>query len=564
MKSKICFVGQFPPPMHGLAKAIETLYNSKLKEKYSFSKINITDNKKFLKSCWKILRSDCDIYYFVLSQSKFGNLRDLVYMTLMMRKHKKVVVHIHGGYFGELCNDHLPKWQVAWNKKLLSKVSCAIALGESLRWMYKGLVSDDKIAVVPNCVDDQYLIDDVEDKLRKIEKKDRLEVIYLSNMIRSKGYRYVLEVIKALKVIGREKDFYFHFAGKYYDKAEEQFFNMYVEQNELQSMVEYHGVVYGDEKNHLLRNSDIFMLPTTYQLEGQPISILEAMGNGISIITTNHAGISDIASCENGFVVDKNDIDVSSIVGYICRCYDDRKSLVETCRKNNEIVKKYFTECIYVNNMDLCFQYALSNALGGARTKVYKNELIKRECYETIRLSYFDGSDFDKGAGKLKIALWYIVNALIVRASWNPFIGIKVVLLKAFGAKIGKGLVIKNNVIIKSPWYLTIGDDCWLGEGCWIDNLDRVIIGSNVCISQGAMLLTGNHDYTNPTMPYRNAPISIEDGAWIGAQTVVCPGVTMHRNAILTVGSIATKDMEANGIYQGNPAVKVRKRIIKN
>lgn len=180
-----------------------------------------------------------------------------------------------------------------------------------------------------------------------------------------------------------------------------------------------------------------------------------------------------------------------------------------------------------------------------------------------VNLGNFDGSDFDKGAGKAKIMLWYMVNALIVRASWNPFMGIKIWLLRRFGAKIGKGLVIKNNVIIKSPWKLTIGDDCWLGEGCWIDNLDHVTIGSNVCISQGAMLLTGNHDYTNSSMPYRNAPIVIEDGAWIGAKTVVCPGVTVHENAILTVGSVATKDMEANGIYQGNPAVKIRERVIK-
>lgn len=177
-----------------------------------------------------------------------------------------------------------------------------------------------------------------------------------------------------------------------------------------------------------------------------------------------------------------------------------------------------------------------------------------------VRLDKFDGSRFDKGAGFLKITLWYFVNALIVRASWNPFKGIKVALLRAFGAKIGKGLVIKNNVIIKSPWNLVIGDDCWIGENVWIDNLDKVTIGSNVCISQGTMLLTGNHDYTIPSMPYRNAPIVIEDGAWIGAQATICPGVTVHTNAILTVGSIATKDMEENYIYQGNPAVKIRGR----
>ena len=181
----------------------------------------------------------------------------------------------------------------------------------------------------------------------------------------------------------------------------------------------------------------------------------------------------------------------------------------------------------------------------------------------TVNLSAFDGSDFDKGASILKITLWYFVNTLIVRASWNPFMKIKIVLLRAFGARIGIGLVIKNNVNIKYPWKLTIGENCWLGENSWIDNLDNVIIGNNVCISQGAMLLTGNHDYTKSTMPYRNAPISIKDGAWIGARTVVCPGVEVQENAILTVGSIATKTLEANSIYQGNPSLKIRDRIIK-
>lgn len=182
---------------------------------------------------------------------------------------------------------------------------------------------------------------------------------------------------------------------------------------------------------------------------------------------------------------------------------------------------------------------------------------------QRINLSKFDGSNFDKGAGVLKIILWYFVNVLIVRASWNPFMKIKIALLRAFGAKIGNGLVIKNNVIIKYPWKLTIGNSCWLGENCWIDNLDKVIIGSDVCISQGAMLLTGNHDYSNANMPYRNASIIIEDGVWIGAQATVCPGVTAHQNSILTVGSIATKDMKSNGIYQGNPAIKVRERSIR-
>lgn len=138
----------------------------------------------------------------------------------------------------------------------------------------------------------------------------------------------------------------------------------------------------------------------------------------------------------------------------------------------------------------------------------------------------------------------------------------KLMILKLFGAKIGKRVYLKPCVLIKSPWNLVIGDDCWIGENVWIDNLDKVYIGSNVCISQGALLLTGNHDYTISSMPYRNAPIVIEDGAWVGAKSVVCPGVIVHENAILTVGSIATKDLVANGVYQGNPAILIRIRKI--
>jgi putative colanic acid biosynthesis acetyltransferase WcaF len=182
---------------------------------------------------------------------------------------------------------------------------------------------------------------------------------------------------------------------------------------------------------------------------------------------------------------------------------------------------------------------------------------------KTTDLSSFTTGNFDKGAGFTKQTLWYFTNALFVRASWNPFMGIKIALLKAFGAKIGKGLVIKNNVCIKFPWKITIGDNVWLGEYAWIDNLDYVTIGNNVCISQGALLLTGNHDYTCSSFDYRNAPIVIENGAWIGAKCIVCPGVTVHSHAILTVGSIATKDMEEFTIYKGNPAIKIRDRIIK-
>jgi len=180
-----------------------------------------------------------------------------------------------------------------------------------------------------------------------------------------------------------------------------------------------------------------------------------------------------------------------------------------------------------------------------------------------VELKDFTIGDFDRRASLIKATLWFFVNALLVRASWNPFMSLKIWLLRLFGAKIGKGLVIKNNVIIKFPWKLTIGDYVWLGEYCWIDNLVDVTIGNNVCISQGALLITGNHDYTKQNFPYRNASIFVEDGVWVGAKSIVTSGVKLASHSVLTAGSVVTKNTEPYGIYQGNPAVKIKERSIQ-
>lgn len=190
--------------------------------------------------------------------------------------------------------------------------------------------------------------------------------------------------------------------------------------------------------------------------------------------------------------------------------------------------------------------------------------LISRHLYMIMKveLKDFTIGDFERGASLFKATLWYFVNALLVRASWNPFMGMKIWFLKLFGAKIGKGLVIKNNVIIKFPWKLTIGDNVWLGEYCWIDNLVDVTIGNNVCISQGALLITGNHDYTKVEFPYRNAPIVVEDGVWVGAKAIVTAGVTLSSHTVLTAGCVMTKSTESYGVYQGNPGSKTKDRVI--
>lgn len=187
--------------------------------------------------------------------------------------------------------------------------------------------------------------------------------------------------------------------------------------------------------------------------------------------------------------------------------------------------------------------------------------MIKKSLPET-QLKTYDNSWYDPGKGSLTRIVWYMVNVLFLINPLNPISSLKVGILRLFGAKIGKSVNIKPGVNIKYPWNLSIGDYAWIGEKVWIDNLAPVRIGPNACISQGAMLLTGNHNYKKVSFDLMLGEIDIAAGAWIGAQSVVCPGITCHSHSILSVGSVATADLEAYSIYQGVPAQKVRERNV--
>lgn len=175
-------------------------------------------------------------------------------------------------------------------------------------------------------------------------------------------------------------------------------------------------------------------------------------------------------------------------------------------------------------------------------------------------LSSFENTWYKPGRNILIMAIWFFVNALIFRNPLLPFSRFKVTILRFFGANIGKGVVLKPAINIKYPWRLKIGNHVWIGENVWIDNLADVVIADHVCISQGAMLLTGNHNYKKPTFDLIIGGITLEEGVWIGAQTVVCPGVKASSHALLTAGSVATSNLETYSIYSGNPAQKIRER----
>lgn len=171
----------------------------------------------------------------------------------------------------------------------------------------------------------------------------------------------------------------------------------------------------------------------------------------------------------------------------------------------------------------------------------------------------FNKKGFQAGASLAKICCWYLVSTLFFHTGIIPFSNILVLILRIFGASIGKHVRIKPGIRVKYPWKLSVGDNSWIAA-CLIENLDNVIIGKHVCISQQAMLLTGNHNYQSVSFDLITSPIILHDGSWIGAKAVVCPGVIVASHAILSVGSVATKNMDTYTIYQGNPAIKIRKR----
>lgn len=179
-----------------------------------------------------------------------------------------------------------------------------------------------------------------------------------------------------------------------------------------------------------------------------------------------------------------------------------------------------------------------------------------------VDLSNYRAEGFERGAGRVKEALWLAVRLCLFELCPFSLSALKRAVLRAFGAKIGRGVTIKPQVKITFPWKLTVGDYAWLGEEAWLLNLEQIVIGHHACISQRAFLCTGSHNYKLASFALIVKPIVLEQGAWVGANAWVGPGVTIGSHAVLSAGSVTARSLDAWGIYQGNPATRVKKREI--
>jgi putative colanic acid biosynthesis acetyltransferase WcaF len=160
----------------------------------------------------------------------------------------------------------------------------------------------------------------------------------------------------------------------------------------------------------------------------------------------------------------------------------------------------------------------------------------------TRNLRNFSGAGYDKGRPLVIQALWVVASALVVEKIWCPG-RLRVGILRTFGSKIGERVIIRHRVRIHWPWKLSIGDDVWIGVDAWLLNLEPITIGSNVCISQAALLCTGSHSADSESFEFDNAPIRVEDGVWVAARATILRGVTIGADAVIGATSLVTKDV---------------------
>lgn len=182
--------------------------------------------------------------------------------------------------------------------------------------------------------------------------------------------------------------------------------------------------------------------------------------------------------------------------------------------------------------------------------------------HKTIDLSQAGLGEFQRARSKYFEFFWMIVERLLITCSLQISSRVRIYILRAFGAKIGHNVIIRPRTRIKFPWNLTIGDNCWIGEGVWIHNQDRLVLGCNVVVSQESFITTGSH-ISDENMDLITKPVYIEDGAWVTSRCIILMGVTIGENSIITPGSVVHKSLAPGKVYGGNPAKFIKERKIK-
>ncbi len=350
----ILIFGDFPPPVYGVSLSNKILYNYLKQEEHIVEKLNpslgkaVFKNKKFFfQKIFKSLKTtfvfnkkskDIDIVYITMSQSKMGFLKCWPVLKLCQIKKIPYVIHLKG--------NSLPKTFISSNKilkdmilNILNNSKAVILLSEILEHqeLYQSL--DTNTHIVRNFVEEDYFVS-YKEKMNVLDNSEKLKLFYLSNLMETKG---IIDLLKAIIILKKKNiEFKLLIAGSWEERIKNKGEKLIDKIGE--EYVDYIGFVDGQKKEKLISESNIFILPTYYPQEGQPISILEAMAGGNTIITTKHSGIPDIITeGENGFFVKKKNPD--SIADTIEEIYNNKDILKKIAKTNiNEATQKYTTK----------------------------------------------------------------------------------------------------------------------------------------------------------------------------------------------------------------------------
>lgn len=165
-----------------------------------------------------------------------------------------------------------------------------------------------------------------------------------------------------------------------------------------------------------------------------------------------------------------------------------------------------------------------------------------------------------RGKSPLLVLLWWLVRDTVFLASPQPLYGFRNWLLRLFGAKIGRNVIVRPTTRVTYPWKLEIGDDSWIGDFVELYTLGDIKIGKSVCVSQNSYICTGSHDLRSPAFDIYAKTITIEDQAWVASDVFVGPGVTIGYGAVIGARSTIMDDAPPLSIMTGNPARVVGSR----
>ena len=348
---RILILGPFPPPLFGVSLSNFVLKNGLIKKGHSVDIVNTAGGEKidaevgawdirklsFIKSyfsLYKIFKSD--IVYCTTGQTFFGIIKYAPFVILSNLLGKKTVVHVKGGFLKRSYQD-MSASKKRLSKFVLSSYNGGIVLSKSLRNLLEEFLPDDKIFIQHNFIQDSLIIPQKE--ILNQKKHDKLRIFYLSNLMKEKG---IVELLDALEKLNNDKiPFEAKIAGHIPKDGQDL-----LERMEKIENLEYLGVVQKEAKTKLLSWGNVFCLPTYYTMEGQPISIIEAMGFGNVILTTKHAGIPDICSEKNGVFVEKRE--ASSIYNQLEYLSNNLQWVKETGVYNMQQAQQLYTEDAFV------------------------------------------------------------------------------------------------------------------------------------------------------------------------------------------------------------------------